>query len=122
MNRNHSNEHRHAVVIRGSIAGLLAARVLSEHYDRVTLVERDARVVGKWPNVLPALFSGAGQGRSGVRARSSKFALAALCRRFRRHSAGETVAASVFARVVPRAVAWERSAMLDVFVTRRGNA
>src|SRR4051812_32085982 len=33
---------RHAVVLGGSIAGLLAARVLSEHFDKVTLVERDA--------------------------------------------------------------------------------
>lgn len=30
-----------AVVIGGSIAGLLAARVLSDHFDRVTIVERD---------------------------------------------------------------------------------
>lgn len=32
---------RHAVVIGGSMAGLLAARVLSDHFDRVTIVERD---------------------------------------------------------------------------------
>ncbi|MFF8831038.1 FAD-dependent oxidoreductase [Streptomyces sp. NPDC015131] len=32
---------RHAVVVGGSIAGLLAARVLAEHADRVTVVERD---------------------------------------------------------------------------------
>lgn len=31
----------HAIVLGGSIAGLLAARVLSEHYARVTLFERD---------------------------------------------------------------------------------
>lgn len=31
----------HAVVIGGSMAGLLAARVLSEHFRRVTVVERD---------------------------------------------------------------------------------
>ncbi len=31
----------HAVVIGGSIAGLCAARVLSDHFDRVTLYERD---------------------------------------------------------------------------------
>ena len=31
----------HAVVIGASIAGLSAARVLSEHYDRVTVYERD---------------------------------------------------------------------------------
>src|SRR4051812_28577957 len=33
---------RHAVVAGGSIAGLLAARVLSDHFQAVTLVERDA--------------------------------------------------------------------------------
>src|SRR5918999_3522555 len=31
----------HALVIGGSMAGLLAARVLSERYERVTIVERD---------------------------------------------------------------------------------
>jgi len=33
---------RHAVVIGASIAGLLAARVLSAHFDRVTVLEKDA--------------------------------------------------------------------------------
>jgi 2-polyprenyl-6-methoxyphenol hydroxylase-like FAD-dependent oxidoreductase len=33
---------RHAVVIGGSIAGLFSARVLLNHFDRVTLIERDA--------------------------------------------------------------------------------
>ena len=31
----------HAVVIGGSIAGLLAGRILSNHFERVTIVERD---------------------------------------------------------------------------------
>lgn len=31
----------HAVVIGGSMAGLMAARVLSDHFDRVTIIERD---------------------------------------------------------------------------------
>jgi 2-polyprenyl-6-methoxyphenol hydroxylase-like FAD-dependent oxidoreductase len=31
----------HAVVLGAGIAGLLSARVLSEHYDRVTLLDRD---------------------------------------------------------------------------------
>ena len=31
----------HAVVIGGSLAGLLAVRVLTDHFGRVTLVERD---------------------------------------------------------------------------------
>jgi 2-polyprenyl-6-methoxyphenol hydroxylase-like FAD-dependent oxidoreductase len=41
----HQNESpasgRHALVLGGSLAGLLAARVLSEHFERVTVVERD---------------------------------------------------------------------------------
>jgi 2-polyprenyl-6-methoxyphenol hydroxylase-like FAD-dependent oxidoreductase len=32
----------HAIVIGGSIAGLIAARVLSDHFHRVTIVERDS--------------------------------------------------------------------------------
>jgi 2-polyprenyl-6-methoxyphenol hydroxylase-like FAD-dependent oxidoreductase len=32
---------RHAVVIGGSMAGMLASRVLSAHFERVTLLERD---------------------------------------------------------------------------------
>ncbi len=35
-------EAGHAVVVGGSMAGLLAARVLANHFERVTLVERDA--------------------------------------------------------------------------------
>lgn len=33
---------RHAVVLGGSLAGLMAARVLADHFERVTLIERDA--------------------------------------------------------------------------------
>ena len=36
----------HAVVIGGSMAGLLAARSLAEAYERVTVVERDALPAG----------------------------------------------------------------------------
>ncbi|NJO40602.1 MAG: 2-polyprenyl-6-methoxyphenol hydroxylase-like oxidoreductase [Cyanobacteria bacterium CRU_2_1] len=32
---------KHAIVIGGSMAGLLAARVLTAHFDRVTVIERD---------------------------------------------------------------------------------
>jgi hypothetical protein len=32
---------RHAVVVGGSLAGILAARVLADYFDRVTLLERD---------------------------------------------------------------------------------
>ena len=36
----------HAVVIGGSMAGLLAARSLTEAYERVTVVDRDALPAG----------------------------------------------------------------------------
>ncbi len=36
-----SSHGTHAVVIGGSMAGLLAARVLADHHDRVTILERD---------------------------------------------------------------------------------
>lgn len=35
------NGRRQAIVLGGSMAGLLAARVLSDHFDTVTLLERD---------------------------------------------------------------------------------
>ena len=35
------NANRHAVVLGGSLAGLLTARILSDHFERVTLIERD---------------------------------------------------------------------------------
>ena len=47
----------HAIVLGGSMAGLLAARVLSDHFGQVSLIERDA---------LPALAEqrrGVPQGR-----------------------------------------------------------
>src|SRR5579884_583202 len=34
-------DRHHAVVIGGSMAGLLAARVLSDHFEQVTVIERD---------------------------------------------------------------------------------
>ena len=36
----------HAVVLGASMAGLLAARVLAEHYKHVTVVDRDTLAVG----------------------------------------------------------------------------
>jgi 2-polyprenyl-6-methoxyphenol hydroxylase-like FAD-dependent oxidoreductase len=39
----------HAVVLGGSIAGLLAARVLAESYSQVTVLDRDALVPGAAP-------------------------------------------------------------------------
>jgi 2-polyprenyl-6-methoxyphenol hydroxylase-like FAD-dependent oxidoreductase len=47
----------HAVVVGGSLAGMLAARVLSDHFDRVTLLERD-----RFPKT-PAARKGLPQGR-----------------------------------------------------------
>lgn len=38
---------RHAVVIGGSLAGLLTARVLAEHAEKVTVVERDRLPEGR---------------------------------------------------------------------------
>jgi 2-polyprenyl-6-methoxyphenol hydroxylase-like FAD-dependent oxidoreductase len=36
-----STNRQHAIVMGGSLAGLLAARVLSKHFDRVTIIEKD---------------------------------------------------------------------------------
>ncbi|GAB4211911.1 MAG: hypothetical protein OHK0022_47010 [Roseiflexaceae bacterium] len=36
-----TSPYRHAIVIGSSIAGLTAARVLSDHFERVTVIERD---------------------------------------------------------------------------------
>lgn len=41
MDQSQKNSYGHAVVIGASMAGLLATRVLSDHFARVTLVERD---------------------------------------------------------------------------------
>ena len=35
------NNRQHAIVLGASMAGLLAARVLADEFERVTLVERD---------------------------------------------------------------------------------
>src|SRR4051812_40947493 len=37
---------RHAIVVGGSIGGMLAARVLADHFDRVTVIERDQLLDG----------------------------------------------------------------------------
>ena len=39
--QNSINSRAHALVIGGSLAGLFAARVLSDHFERVTILERD---------------------------------------------------------------------------------
>jgi 2-polyprenyl-6-methoxyphenol hydroxylase-like FAD-dependent oxidoreductase len=40
MSRNETNR-QHAIVMGGSLAGLLTARVLSKHFERVTIIEKD---------------------------------------------------------------------------------
>ena len=52
-----SHRRGHAVVVGGSLAGMLAARVLSDHFDRVTLLERD-----RFPET-PVARKGLPQGR-----------------------------------------------------------
>jgi 2-polyprenyl-6-methoxyphenol hydroxylase-like FAD-dependent oxidoreductase len=43
------NGRKHAIVIGGSMAGLLAARVLSDYFERVTIFERDVYPEGTDP-------------------------------------------------------------------------
>src|SRR4051812_12687423 len=53
-NQAQTRHQRIALVIGGSLAGLLAARVLSEHFDRVIFVERDpAGAVAGAPSSVP---------------------------------------------------------------------
>src|SRR5215470_1095670 len=42
MSRTLRADRKHAIVLGGSMAGLLASRVLSDHFGRVSLIERDA--------------------------------------------------------------------------------
>ncbi|GAB4581521.1 MAG: FAD-binding monooxygenase [Anaerolineales bacterium] len=42
MNPPHNHARNHAIVIGGSLGGLLTARALSDHFTRVTILERDA--------------------------------------------------------------------------------
>ena len=35
------NQKNHAIVIGASISGLLTARILSDYFDRVSIIERD---------------------------------------------------------------------------------
>lgn len=41
MPENTTNQRKHALVIGASMAGLFAARVLSDHFEKVTVIERD---------------------------------------------------------------------------------
>lgn len=52
-----SSRNGHAIVIGGSMAGLWTARVLADHFDRVTVVERDQLPAG------PAIRKGVPQAR-----------------------------------------------------------
>jgi hypothetical protein len=47
---------QHAVVIGASVAGLLAGRVLADHFERVTIVERDGLPAG--PDVRKSVPQG----------------------------------------------------------------
>ena len=47
---------RHAVVIGGSLAGLMTARVLADHFDQVTILERDQ--IGDNPAVHKSIPQG----------------------------------------------------------------
>ena len=42
MSRTLHADRKHAIVLGGSMAGLLATRVLSDHFEHVSLIERDA--------------------------------------------------------------------------------
>jgi 2-polyprenyl-6-methoxyphenol hydroxylase-like FAD-dependent oxidoreductase len=48
MNTGHT-KREHAVVVGASVAGLLAARVLAEHFEKVTVLEKDACPVDGTP-------------------------------------------------------------------------
>jgi len=41
MNNNTNNQRKHAIVIGCSMTGLFTARVLSDHFEQVTVIERD---------------------------------------------------------------------------------
>ena len=53
MRNRRENEGRHAIVIGASVAGLLAGHVLADHFDRVTIIERDQLPAG--PAFRPAV-------------------------------------------------------------------
>ncbi|WP_257463404.1 FAD-dependent oxidoreductase [Archangium lipolyticum] len=44
-----ARRYRHAVVIGGSMAGLVNARVLADHFEKVTVLDRDERPEGPEP-------------------------------------------------------------------------
>jgi hypothetical protein len=56
LKQNRFDAHQ-AIVIGGSMAGLLAARVLSEHFERVTIIERDHLLDDAQPRIVRAVLS-----------------------------------------------------------------
>src|SRR5262245_55081081 len=71
-----SAKRQHAIVIGAGVAGLMTARVLSDHFEKITIVERDALpdspdfrngvpqarhphgLLGRGQNVMEAIFPG----------------------------------------------------------------
>ena len=49
-------DRHHAVVIGGSMGGLLAARVLSDHFEQVTIIERDRLTRDAEPRIILAVL------------------------------------------------------------------
>lgn len=49
-NKQNNLHCQHAIVIGGSIAGLVAAKVLSKHYKKVTIIERDSQNLSNLSN------------------------------------------------------------------------
>lgn len=45
-------DRQHAVVIGASMAGLLAARFLSDHFEQVTIIERDQLTGEAKPRII----------------------------------------------------------------------
>jgi hypothetical protein len=51
-------DRHHAVVIGASMVGLLAARVLSDHFEQVTFIERDRLTRDAEPRIILPCFAG----------------------------------------------------------------
>jgi len=49
-------DRHHAVVIGASMAGLLAARVLSDHFEQVTIIQRDRLTRDAEPRIILAVL------------------------------------------------------------------
>ena len=51
-----SQQYNHAIVIGGSIAGLLTARILANHFEQVTIIEKDSFTGDSRPGTPQAQF------------------------------------------------------------------